>query len=152
MLFVDAYGGTKAQQDLAIELAYFAIEQLNPRLQNVDIEINIGKHTSQGGCIRLGEREFEIEVDKDLTGDDFATCVFHEMVHVSQYIKKNMYERDGNTFWCGTIHTNTPYFDKPWEVEAYRLQEELLVTLQTVGRQKVTNNSYFFDYLYKQIE
>lgn len=134
MLFVDAYGGTKAQQDLAIELAYFAIEQLNPRLQNVDIEINIGKHTSQGGCIRLGEREFEIEVDKDLTGDDFATCVFHEMVHVSQYIKKNMYERDGNTFWCGTIHTNTPYFDKPWEVEAYRLQEELLVTLQTVGR------------------
>ena len=40
MLFVDAYGGTKVQQDQAIDLAYFAIEQLNPRLQNVDIEIS----------------------------------------------------------------------------------------------------------------
>lgn len=149
MLFVDAYGGTKSQQDQAIELAYFAIEQLNPRLQNVDIEINIGKHTSEGGCIRLGDREFEIEIDEDITGEDFITCVFHEMVHVSQYIKKNMYERDGNTFWCGTNHSNTPYLDKPWEVEAYRVQEELLVALQTVGRQKATNSSWFFNYLDK---
>ena len=134
MLFIDAYGGTKDQQNLAVELAYFALQQLHPRLQNIEVEIHIGKHSSEGGCIQLGPREFEIEIDEDITGDDFATCVFHEMVHVSQYIKKNMVERGGNTYWCGINHSDTPYLDKPWEVEAYRVQEELLVALQTVGR------------------
>ena len=134
MLFIDAYGGTKDQQNLAVELAYFALQQLHPRLQNIEVEIHIGKHSSEGGCVQLGPREFEIEIDEDITGDDFATCVFHEMVHVSQYIKKNMVERGGNTYWCGINHSDTPYLDKPWEVEAYRVQEELLVALQTVGR------------------
>ena len=65
---------------------------------------------------------------EDITGEDFTSCVFSRDGLVPQYIKKNMYERDGNTFWCGTNHSNTPYLDKPWEVEAYRVQEgELLV-------------------------
>ena len=134
MLFVDAYGGTVDQQEQAMQLAFFALEKLNPRLQNIDVEIHIGKHSSQGGCVQLGPREFEIEIDKDITGDDFTTCVFHEMVHVSQYIKKNLYEKNGRSYWKGVDHSKTDYLDKPWEVEAYRVQEELLVALQTVGR------------------
>ena len=134
MLFIDAHGGTKEQQDLAVELAYFALQQLNPRLQNIEVEIHLGKHTSEGGCVQLGPREFEIEIDQDITGDDFATCVFHEMVHVSQYIKKHLYEKDNRTYWCGADHTETDYLDKPWEVQAYRVQEDLLVALQTAGR------------------
>ena len=73
----------KNNRILAIELAYFAIAELNPRLQNVDIEIHIGKHSSQGGCVQLGDSEFEIEIDEDITGDDFYYSILQKWSVIS---------------------------------------------------------------------
>ena len=44
---------------------------------------------AEGFCIwsddNLNPREFDIEINKTLKGDDFDTCIMHEMVHVLQW-------------------------------------------------------------------
>ena len=46
--------------------------------------------------------------------DDFVTCIFHEMVHVKQYIRKELYPE------CAFWKTREEYLNLPWEIEAYK--------------------------------
>ena len=50
--------------------------------------------------------------------DDFLTAIFHEMVHVKQYLRKQLDE-----YWYDTYEE---YINDPNEKEAFKLQEELL--------------------------
>ena len=50
--------------------------------------------------------------------DDLVTLLIHEMVHVRQYIRKQIKEKPYNNF--------DEYIKLPYEQEAYRLQEEML--------------------------
>jgi hypothetical protein len=45
------------------------------------------------------------------------TAIFHEFVHIKQDVRKE--------YPIGEI-SDIPYFDRPWEIEAYALQEEML--------------------------
>ena len=100
----------------------------------------------------LVENCSHIEIDKRLKGDDFVTCVLHELVHVKQQFKKELVELNGkakrwkNEIHIGILSSNidkkyeekirknalakgvfiTDYLDLPWEVEAYTMQEILL--------------------------
>ena len=53
-------------------------------------------------------------------GDDFLTTIFHEMVHVKQYVRKELFSE------CNFYGSHDEYLNLPWEVEAYKVQEELL--------------------------
>ena len=50
--------------------------------------------------------------------DDLVTLLIHEMVHVRQYIRKQITNKPYNNF--------EEYIKLPYEQEAYRLQEEML--------------------------
>ena len=125
MIFVGVYGGSKAKQKQTESLVDFAIDTLMPKVTNLDVEVELGYHDSQGGCVADG-RNFQIEIDADIKDDDFITCVFHEMVHVWQHVSKRLTEKNGRSYWLGEDHTDTPYLEQPWEVEAYIMQETLL--------------------------
>jgi hypothetical protein len=86
---------------------------------------------ADGYCLAVNPREFVIEVDSRLKGDDFITALTHEMVHVKQYARGET--KDVNTFtksWKGDEYismysTVDEYMALPWEAEAYELQEVL---------------------------
>ena len=85
MIFVE--GGTRKQRQLTYDLVQFAWKTLMPRIRKCEVNVKIKKVVAyEGTCLDTDNRVYEIEVDKKLTGDDFITTIFHEMVHVKQFL------------------------------------------------------------------
>ena len=108
-------GGTKTQRELTENVAMFAIKNLFPKIRKYFILIRLDKFNN---CFEYDERDYVINIDKKQNHDDFVTAIFHELVHVKQYLKNEM---DNYTF-----RTTTDYYMLPQEQEAYSLQEKLL--------------------------
>jgi hypothetical protein len=74
-------------------------------------------------------REFSIHLDNTLSEDEILICLAHEMVHVKQWAKMEMrqFMRKSDVHWMGkpVDDSTVPYYDLPWEQEAWRLEEEL---------------------------
>ena len=108
-------GGTKTQRELTENVAMFAIKNLFPKIRKYFILIRLDKFND---CFEYDERDYVINIDKKQDRDDFITAIFHELVHVKQYLKNEM---DNYSF-----KTTTDYYMLPQEQEAYSVQEELL--------------------------
>lgn len=122
MLFLDIVGGTKKKRDIVFDAAWFAFDYLMPRAKKpVEIQIKLTTLKDVEGLqMETDDREFEIEVQRTLTGDDLLTCVFHEMVHVVQDLRGTK-----------TIEMEElPYWERPFEIEAYEMQEIILKKYQ----------------------
>ena len=103
--FVLVDGGTKKQRDLVEDIAWWFCEKYFSRFKSFNIEIDLCK----------------------LEGDDFITCVLHELVHVKQQFKGELKELGGfQKMWKGEVHIGVDYYNLPWEKEAYKMQEILL--------------------------
>ena len=103
------------------------IDKLLPRFRTLEIEVILKKMNDDavGYCMMQDtNREFEIECSRDLTLKDLVTTICHEMVHVKQYARKEMSD-NGFTWKKKQINEKTPYFDLPWEKEAYKMQDKL---------------------------
>ena len=59
-------------------------------------------------------------MNKELSEQDLLTTIFHEFVHIKQYIKKEY----GDIF--AISNDKVAYEDRPYEIEAFRLEKELL--------------------------
>jgi hypothetical protein len=117
MIYINVTGTrNKKKAALARDAAIFAFEHLMPRMKKqVDLEIVFAK--LDGICadqVETGDREFEIEVDNKLQGDELLTAIFHEVVHCVQDL------RGGKSDW------DKPYYERPHEIEAYEKQEIIL--------------------------
>jgi|TARA_B110000858_G_scaffold165319_1_gene191907 hypothetical protein len=119
MIFVT--GGTFKQRQLTYDLVEFAWKKLMPRIVNCEINVELkNMAVYEGTCIDTDVRQYEIEISKSLTGDNFITTIFHEMVHVKQYVRKELFSE------CNFYKTRDEYLNLPWEIEAYKTQETLL--------------------------
>ena len=128
-----AWGGSHFKRTTAELVAQFCVEKLMPRMKTLDICIQLSDDMDgvDGYCLAVNPREFVIEVDSRLKGDDFITAITHEMVHVKQYARGET--KDVNEFtksWKGDEYiamysTVDEYMALPWEKEAYELQESL---------------------------
>ena len=79
------------------------------------------------------DREYVIRINRKLAGVDLLTAIFHEMVHIKQDIRKEY-----PVFLPSTI----PYYDRPWEIEAYKMQEVLLLEYQKhINNRIIPNNT-----------
>ena len=87
-----------------------------PRKKNLDIILYIS-HLEEadvtGYHIKTDRYTHEIEIECCQNEEDFLTAFFHELVHVRQ------------TERGITSDTSLSYYDRPTEIEAYHLQEEL---------------------------
>jgi hypothetical protein len=72
-------------------------------------------------------REFELEIDKNLRLYDFVSTLCHELTHLKQYARGEMKQLDdGRTRWKKVIYSeNTSYEESPWEKEAFRVEKQL---------------------------
>ena len=93
MNYVTANGGNKIQRKICEDVANFMIDRLMPRMRTLDIEINLQKLTGDvvGWCqMNDTNREFTLEISKDMTIKELVTTICHEMIHVKQYARKEM--------------------------------------------------------------
>jgi len=95
----------------------------------VEVKRDIG---ADGWCAveddDLRPREFRISLEKSLDEMALLTTLAHEMVHVWQYAtgKLRLYQ-DGRHRYNGKIYSsNTKYLERPWEGEAYELEQVLV--------------------------
>ena len=118
-IFIFTWGGRKSQRQLAEDITAWYINKKLPRYKNLNIEIDLEKIDDvQGYCVEIDKRTFSVVIDKRLQGDDFVTCLFHELTHVEQHLRNKFGIREDND--------NIHYLDRPYEIDAYAKQEQLL--------------------------
>ena len=125
--FVLVNGGTKKQRALIEDIAWWFCDKYFSKFKYYNIEFDLTKIEGkvQGWCM---------EIDKRLKGDDFITCVLHELVHVKQQFKGELKEMKGiEKMWKGEVHICIDYMNLPWEKEAYAMQETLLIEFKKRG-------------------
>ena len=112
-------GGTKKEREAVTEALWFAKKYWLPKHRKLAVDVEITKHLDvDADCLEGDdEREYEIRVKRGLDYEDLVTAIFHEFVHVKQDVLKQF-----PMFTPSEI----PYFDRPWEIEAYDEQEKML--------------------------
>ena len=117
MFFYEVIGGTKKERALIEEAVVFAKQYLIPRIRNLDVEIKLMKNMEVDADVVGDGREFFMRIRKGQSHEDLLTAVFHEMVHIKQYIRDEfpLFEE-----------SSIDYLERPWEKEAYDLQELIL--------------------------
>jgi len=117
---------------------FFANQLLDPRtVRNLVVDVEIrSKLSVQGECVdeegTRNPRFFTIALRSQRNVENMIKTLAHEMVHVKQHAKNELQtgfvvpSRGGlQVFskWQGTVwrpkSKEDPYFDAPWEIEAY---------------------------------
>ena len=104
----------------------WCIKRLMPRLKNIDIIIDVlplGKQEF-GYASREASREFEIELNSRLRQKNMLKTLFHEMVHIKQYVHGDLKYKGTVCYWKN-VENNEEYKNQPWEIEAFKLEELL---------------------------
>lgn len=113
-------GGTRRQRNVAENVACFCWLELMPRIRKCVVNIEIQKLEGyEGWCLDTDEREYKIAINRKLDWSNFIKTICHEMVHVKQFVRKELYSE------CNFYDSYEEYLNVPWEKEAYRMQEEL---------------------------
>lgn len=87
-----------------------------------------------GNC-DMEDNIVEINVNNKLSKQDAIITIFHELVHAEQIMKGKLVVGDGLTpsKWYDTIYRST-YRELPWEVEAFKLEKQLMETFNGEAR------------------
>lgn len=100
----------------------FACEYLD---LDVDFEIRFEKLGEfQCGLCDYDEDEIAIVVSKSLSDCDMVRTLFHEMVHLKQYVEGRL-EVGSPQRWLGKVY-DWDYENMPWEVEAFDLEQKMV--------------------------
>jgi len=132
---IEVNGSYKARRTLAENVVEFCIWELMPRMKTLWVNVRLKSMRGEdatGFCWEGdSNREFNLEIKQSLNEEEFIETVCHEMVHVWQGATKRMTEESNKRLWLckdGKYrnYTNCDYMRQPWEVEAYRMQSDLL--------------------------
>ena len=122
-------GGRKKQRQVVEDAVKWSIKKLNlHRIRTLNLTFSIKSLKSLYGQLEQLDdkrREFSVVLDKNVDTKDLIRTVIHEMVHIKQYIRKEMdSEIVGSRMrWKSkTYPYDIKYDDMPWEKEANRLE------------------------------
>jgi len=123
--------GRIKQKKEVLDFAYNIMFYLMPRLKrNVYIDINVvTKCDGENSALCYGDREsVEIELaresfDHKFLLEEMMVNLAHELVHAKQFIRGDLHPRLYK--WKKQDCKNMSYGKRPWEKEAYLLENEL---------------------------
>ena len=137
-------GGNKFQKHIVTQTANWCLGQLMPRIKKIYIDIHLRNiKDADGYCscdsiddddfVGRSPRSYTLEIDKSLSLTEMVSTTIHEMVHVKQYVFCELRDvsAKANGWKSQLVSCDVKYEDQPWEKEAYRLQEKLLVRCLT---------------------
>ena len=135
-------GSNQYNRKLVYRATWWYAEKLmsNRLMSGLEIDINLRKNLiDKEGCEGTATwedenhrpKEFTIELDVSYSIRDALITLAHEMVHIKQWAKGEMYEylKSGLIRFHKTKFDvdNIDYWDYPWEVEAFGKQLGLFV-------------------------
>ena len=141
-MLIHVKGSNKTTRKIVKLAAWWYAEKLMGKrlIAGLDININLkktlfDKDGHEGTAIwedeNIRPKEFTITLDSGFTIRNILITLAHEMVHVKQWAKGEMYEyaeqdmvRFNNTKFN---MSNINYWDYPWEIEAFGRQLGLFV-------------------------
>ena len=130
-------GGRKKQRQVVEDAVKWSIKKLNlHRIRTLELNFSLRKlKTLYGQLEQLDDkrREFSIVLDKNMNTENIIRTVIHEMIHVKQYIRKEMDSEviGQHMRWKSKMYpSDIKYDDMPWEKEAYRLESKLYKELR----------------------
>ena len=141
-MLIHVKGSNKTTRKLVEYATWFYAEKLMGKrlMSGLKININLKKNMidktdCEGTAIWEDEgprpREFTIKLDSGVKIRNLLISLAHEMVHVKQWAKDEMYEYmkpNMVRFKGEKIHMKeVDYFDYPWEIEAYGRQLGLFI-------------------------
>jgi hypothetical protein len=134
-LTIDDGFSSRQKTDIANAVSLFANSLGLGRINfTLDVERNL-RSDVQGECVSEEEKKnprwFTITLRGKKSDEDMIKTLAHEMVHVKQYIRNELSKQFRLTrkgigigskwmgeFWDPKKHED-PYWDCPWEIEAY---------------------------------
>ena len=141
---IEICGGKAYQREYVRSVVEFCIQKLMPKMKTLDIEVVLKtiKEDTYGYCLSTTTREFELEVDKNLSLRKLLTTVAHEMVHVKQYARR---ELESDYVWQGRTYSpkKCDYWDQPWEIEAHGRETGLFI--RWAESQGLGNKAWTYD-------
>jgi hypothetical protein len=91
---------------------------------DVDLEIEF-RGTESGGYVDFEEGEdVVVGINPKQSKNELIRTIFHEMVHVKQYVVGDLSHENSDNLWKGEV-VDLPYSDRPWEKEAYEQEEAM---------------------------
>jgi len=153
-MVITVKGGTASQKKHVPSVVNFCVQKLMPRMTNLDITVRLKdlKGEAYGYCLAVDgdrpdrPREFDIEIEKNMPLRKVLETICHEMVHVKQYARGELYEStvQGKHRWQGQWLNKDPnYWDQPWEIEAHGREAGLFIRwaeANDLGKQKWTHD------------
>jgi hypothetical protein len=115
--------------------AEFLAQQLKINRSRWTLEIQtkrgLKRNEDMKGCVvRMGPSYVLMLLDSQLSFDDLLNTLSHEMVHVKQFVRKQMVIKETPKrsvyYWKGK-RVVADYYNQPWEMEAWS-KERLLAT------------------------
>ena len=130
-MLYDVVGGNKQKRDVVHKAMSYAIHLVKiPNNVCVLIDfIRSGNH----GMIQETKTRFIMEINTTVGLAEIAYTVFHEMKHVEQLASGKLRYTHDKALWLGEDHTNTAYFDRPWEIEAYKFEKSADLMLTSIA-------------------
>ena len=150
-------GGTANQKKHIISMVNFCVTKLMPRMKNLEITVrlkDLSKSGAYGYCMADPHceaeradrpRVFDIEVHSKMKLRKILETIAHEMVHVKQYARGELYQgqRVNKMRWQGRWVGDMNYWDEPWEIEAHGREAGLFIRwaeAEGLGNKKWTHN------------
>jgi hypothetical protein len=148
-------GANVSQRKYILSAIEYCVNKLMPRMTNIDIYVklkDIKDGEAMGYCLADPEgdaerndrpRVFELEIHKKLPLRKLLETICHEMVHVKQYARGELYEgsRVSKHRWQGKwIQEDPDYWDQPWEIEAMGREAGLFI--RWVESQNLANKKW----------
>jgi len=126
-------GGRKKQRELSLDVMIYCVNKLLPRHTTLDLDVHIGNYTAtegiMGSCFHHDANECEIKLDKHQDTYNLILTTCHEMVHVKQYVRKELTDKHvGYPPFLLNLWKGKPHMDRrnePWEREAWDMQKIL---------------------------
>ena len=141
-----AHGNTSPDKVQVLEKsAQFYMKYLN--IQDFKYKVlivsapNLRKHDGNNGvCSKTDDKEITIAIDSTLVLPQLLLTLAHEMVHAKQYVRgqyRGEWARNGRMkkLWLGKPYS-VEYMKRPWEIEAFGRQTELVGALLDMVAQK----------------
>jgi hypothetical protein len=108
----------------------FAIDELLPHKRKLNLIVKrkanlLEEHQAYGLCYSTDDPHYYfIDLYKDQDTSDMLKTVFHEMVHVKQYAKKELVYKTNYNLWKGQKYNDIENeWNRPWEIEARKYEK-----------------------------